>query len=172
MAVAVAGAAAIPGAVPGAEERAASGASAPPAVWGIVKTRTMQKSECRYQKSEFPEGEGLRTRRGRSQEAKVKRQKPKPRRRAELPEGEGVGIRRWGRSQRLDVRWQKSEVAPDGSQKPKAKSQRSKPGTRYEERCTMYWGTSSVTFWGCGSSNTDDGIGRDASESSVLVCRR
>jgi len=63
---------------------------------------------------------------------------------------------RAGRSQRLDVRWQKSEVAPDASQKPKAKSHESKPGTRNEERWTMYERTNRVTFGGCGSSNTGD----------------
>jgi len=41
-----------------------------------------------------------------------------------------------------------------------------------EKRWTMDEDTIHVTFWGCGFSNTVDRIGRGASESSVLVCRR
>ena len=73
IAVAVAGTAAVPGAGTAAVTKAIQGARIPPAVRGTGETRTMQKSECRYQKSEFPEGEGLSTRgRGRSQKAEAR----------------------------------------------------------------------------------------------------
>jgi hypothetical protein len=50
-----------------------SGAKGSPSHGGDSEDRTMQKSEFRYQKSEFPEGEGLRTRRReRSQKAEVR----------------------------------------------------------------------------------------------------
>ena len=54
----------------GVKTRGCSGAKGSPSYRGDSENRPMQRSECRYQKSEFPEGEGLRTRRrGGSQKA-------------------------------------------------------------------------------------------------------
>ena len=46
-------------------------------------------------------------------------------------------------------------------------------GARRDERCTMYEGTSNVTSWGCGFSNTSDTrpVAIDGSRETELVVR-
>jgi len=84
-----------------------------------------------------------------------------------LPQG-SRGRERLGqcRSQNTDTRSQNSRKGKDlehderGAQvkwqKPRAKSQNQGRGTMNDTRRTIYEGTSDVTFWGRGFSNTDD----------------